>query len=60
MPLVSSLGLPSQNVIAMWLLVNVYFFLPISGSLIAAFNFDKTGTTRIGKLVLNHAFMLRG
>ena len=26
----------------------------------AAINFDRTGTTRIGKWVLNHSFMLPG
>jgi anaerobic C4-dicarboxylate transporter DcuA len=28
--------------------------------LIAAVNFDRSGTTRIGKYVLNHSFMLPG
>jgi anaerobic C4-dicarboxylate transporter DcuA len=27
---------------------------------VAAINFDSTGTTRIGKWVLNHSFMLPG
>ena len=34
--------------------------LPTYGSLIAAINFDRTGTTRIGRFVLNHSFMLPG
>ncbi len=44
----------------MWPAVNGYFFLPTYGSLIAAINFDRTGTTRIGRFVLNHSFMLPG
>jgi anaerobic C4-dicarboxylate transporter DcuA len=40
--------------------VNGYFFLPTYGTLIAAMNFDRTGTTRIGRFVLNHSFMLPG
>jgi anaerobic C4-dicarboxylate transporter DcuA len=60
MPLGISLGLPAPSLIAMWPSVNGYFFLPTYGSLIAAINFDRTGTTRIGRFVLNHSFMLPG
>jgi anaerobic C4-dicarboxylate transporter DcuA len=60
MPLGISLGIPSGNLIAMWPAVNGYFFLPTYGSLIAAINFDRTGTTRIGRFVLNHSFMIPG
>jgi anaerobic C4-dicarboxylate transporter DcuA len=40
--------------------VNGYFFIPTYGSLIAAINFDLSGTTRIGRYVLNHSFMIPG
>jgi anaerobic C4-dicarboxylate transporter DcuA len=60
MPLGISLGIPSPFLIAMWPSVNGYFFLPTYGTLIAAINFDRSGTTRIGRLVLNHSFMLPG
>jgi len=40
--------------------VNGYFFLPTYATLLAAISFDQTGTTRIGKYVLNHSFMLPG
>jgi anaerobic C4-dicarboxylate transporter DcuA len=60
MPLGISLGIPSPYLIAMWPSVNGYFFLPTYGTLIAAINFDRSGTTRIGKLVLNHSFMIPG
>jgi anaerobic C4-dicarboxylate transporter DcuA len=59
MPLGISLGM-SNGLIAMWPAVNGYFFLPTYGTIIAAINFDRTGTTRIGRFVLNHSFMLPG
>ena len=40
--------------------VNGYFFIPNYPTLVAAINFDSTGTTRIGKWVLNHSFMMPG
>jgi anaerobic C4-dicarboxylate transporter len=40
--------------------VNGYFFIPTYGSPIAAINFDLSGTTKIGKYVLNHSFMIPG
>jgi anaerobic C4-dicarboxylate transporter DcuA len=60
MPLGISLGIAAPNLIAMWPCVNGYFFLPTYGTIIAAINFDRTGTTRIGRFVLNHSFMLPG
>lgn len=60
MPLGLALGIPPQFLIAMFPSVNGYFFIPTYGSLIAAINFDLSGTTRIGKYVLNHSFMLPG
>jgi anaerobic C4-dicarboxylate transporter DcuA len=60
MPLGISLGLPSSSLIASWPAVNGYFFLPTYGTIIAAINFDRSGTTRIGRFVLNHSFMLPG
>ncbi|MCD7899621.1 MAG: anaerobic C4-dicarboxylate transporter [Bacteroides sp.] len=60
MPLGISLGIPAASLIAMFPSVNGYFFLPNYPTVIAAIGFDKTGTTRIGKYVLNHSFMLPG
>lgn len=60
MPLGMTLGIPPQFLIAMFPSVNGYFFIPTYGSLIAAINFDLSGTTRIGKYVLNHSFMVPG
>lgn len=60
MPLGIALGIPPQFLIAMFPSVNGYFFIPTYGSLIAAINFDLSGTTHIGKYVLNHSFMIPG
>jgi anaerobic C4-dicarboxylate transporter DcuA len=60
MPLGIALGIPPQFLIAMFPSVNGYFFIPTYGSLIAAINFDLSGTTTIGKYVLNHSFMIPG
>lgn len=60
MPLGISLGILPHNLIGMFPAVNGYFLLPNYGTIIAAINFDRTGTTRIGKYVLNHSFMLPG
>ena len=60
MPLGVALGIPPQFLIGMFPSVNGYFFVPTYGSLIAAINFDLSGTTRIGRYVLNHSFMIPG
>jgi anaerobic C4-dicarboxylate transporter DcuA len=59
-PVALSLGLRSPTLIAMFPAVNGYFFLPTYATMLAAISFDQTGTTRIGKYVLNHSFMLPG
>ena len=60
MPVGIALGLGAPALIAMFPAVNGYFFLPTYATLLAAISFDQTGTTRIGKYVLNHSFMLPG
>ncbi len=60
MPLGVALGLPLASLVAMFPAVNGYFFVPNYGPMIASIDFDSTGTTRIGKYVFNHSFMLPG
>ena len=60
MPLGLALGISPAYLIAMFPAVNGYFFIPNYGSIIATINFDLSGTTRIGKYVLNHSFMIPG
>ena len=59
-PLGISVGMPGWALVGMFPSVNGYFFLPNYPTLVAAINFDRTGTTRIGKYLLNHSFMLPG
>jgi anaerobic C4-dicarboxylate transporter DcuA len=60
MPLGISLGIPAPFLIAMFPAVNGYFFIPNYPTVVAAINFDRTGTTGIGKYILNHSFMIPG
>lgn len=59
-PLGIILGISPYMLIALFPAVNGYFFIPNYPTVIAAINFDRTGTTRIGKYVLNHSFMMPG
>jgi len=59
-PLGISVGMPGWALSGMFPAVNGYFFLPNYPTLVAAINFDRTGTTRIGRWLLNHSFMLPG
>ena len=59
-PLGIGLGIPPLALVAMFPAVNGYFFVPNYPTEVAAINFDTTGTTRIGKYVLNHSFQLSG
>ncbi len=60
MPLGLTLGISSPHLIAMFPAVNSDFVLPGYPTLLAAINFDRTGSTKIGKYVINHSFMLPG
>jgi anaerobic C4-dicarboxylate transporter DcuA len=60
MPLGLSLGLPPAYLIGIFASCNGHFFIPGYPTLLTAIQFDRTGTTRIGKYVLNHSFMLPG
>ena len=59
-PVAISLGVPAPIIIGTFVAVNGYFFIPNYGPIIAAIDFDSTGTTKIGKFIFNHSFMLPG
>jgi anaerobic C4-dicarboxylate transporter len=59
-PVGIALDIPASYLIAMFPAVCGFFFLPAYGTVLAAIEFDQSGTTRIGKYVLNHSFMLPG
>lgn len=59
-PLGIALGISPMMLIALFPAVNGYFFIPNYPTVVAAINFDRTGTTGIGKWILNHSFMMPG
>lgn len=60
MPLAYSLGIPWYVLLGVLPSVYGYFFIPNYPSDIATVNFDRSGTTVIGKYLLNHSFMIPG
>lgn len=59
-PLGIGLGIAPLALVAMFPAVNGYFFLPNYPTTVAAINFDRTGSTHIGRFVVNHSFQLAG
>lgn len=60
LPLAYKLGIPGEVLLGVFPAVYGYFFIPNYPSDIATVNFDRSGTTVIGKYLLNHSFMLPG
>ena len=60
LPLAYSLGIPGPILLGVLPSVYGYFFIPNYPSDIATVNFDRSGTTIIGKYLLNHSFMMPG
>ena len=60
LPLAYSLGIPGPVLLGVLPSVYGYFFIPNYPSDIATVNFDRSGTTKIGKYLLNHSFMMPG
>lgn len=59
-PIGIALGLPINIIVAGWIACSSNYFIPASGQCVAALAFDSAGTTKIGKFVLNHSYMLPG
>lgn len=59
-PIGIALGLPVNIIVAGWIACSSNYFIPASGQCVAALAFDSAGTTKIGKFVLNHSYMLPG
>ena len=57
-PLGLALGIGAGYMIAMWTAVVGCLFLPANGTQIAAAEADTTGTTTLGKRVVDHSFQL--
>ena len=60
LPLAYSLGIDGPVLLGVLPAVYGYFFIPNYPSDIATVNFDRSGTTVIGKYLLNHSFMMPG
>ena len=59
-PIGIALGLPVNIIVAGWIACSSNYFIPASGQCVAALAFDSAGTTKIGKFVLNHSYMIPG
>jgi len=59
-PVGLALGVSPLMLLVLFPAVNGYFFLPNYPTEVAAIGFDRTGTTRIGRYVVNHSFQLAG
>ena len=53
-----ALGVPNWAILGSFIAVTGIFLLPTYPTSLAAMEMDTTGTTRVGKYVLNHPFML--
>ena len=60
MPAALALGISPEAAIASFAAVSALFVLPTYPTLLAAIEFDDTGSTRIGKYVFNHPFLIPG
>lgn len=60
LPLAYTLGIEGWILLGVMPSVYGYFFIPNYPSDIATVNFDRSGTTIIGKYLLNHSFMIPG
>lgn len=60
LPVAYSLGIPGPILLGVLPSVYGYFFIPNYPSDIATVNFDRSGTTKIGRYLLNHSFMMPG
>ncbi|WP_369310074.1 anaerobic C4-dicarboxylate transporter [Providencia rettgeri] len=59
-PLAIALDMPTWAILASFVAVTGVFVLPTYPTSLAAIEFDSTGSTRVGKYILNHPFMLPG
>ena len=57
-PIGIALGIAPQFLVAMWPAVIGIYLLPANGGQIATVEFDRSGTTKIGKYVFNHSFLI--
>ena len=59
-PMALSIGVPTLTIISFISASYGYFVLPTYPSDLACIGFDRSGTTRIGRFVINHSFIIPG
>ncbi|MCM2339942.1 anaerobic C4-dicarboxylate transporter [Rhodoferax sp.] len=59
-PVGLAIGVPPGYIVAFAAASYGYYILPTYPSDLAAIQFDRSGTTRIGKYVINHSFIIPG
>ena len=59
-PVGLAIGMPPGYIVAFAAASYGYYILPTYPSDLAAIQFDRSGTTHIGKYVINHSFILPG
>ncbi|MDR0806846.1 MAG: anaerobic C4-dicarboxylate transporter [Enterobacteriaceae bacterium] len=60
LPAALALGVTPVGIVASFAAVSALFVLPTYPTLLAAVQMDDTGSTRIGKYVFNHSFLIPG
>ncbi|MFE5292030.1 anaerobic C4-dicarboxylate transporter [Isoptericola sp. NPDC056618] len=60
MPVAAGMGVAATTMVASFPAVTGLFLLPTYTTVVAAIELDDTGTTRIGKYLFNHSFMVPG
>ena len=60
MPVAAALGLPVSVLVGCFAAASALFLLPTYPTVVAAVEMDDTGTTRIGKYIFNHSFLIPG
>lgn len=59
-PLAIALGLSPLTLIASWPAAGCLYVIPTYATIVAGCAFDSTGTTKIGKYVINHSYLIPG
>ena len=57
-PIGITIGLPATLLVGLWPATMGIYTLPANGSQVATVAFDQTGTTKMGKFVVDHSFQL--
>lgn len=59
-PLAIALGLSPMALVASWPAAGCLYIIPTYATIVAGVAFDSTGTTKIGRFVINHSYLVPG